>query len=152
MNNNELSELVSALVGLPIWKITVGATGLNLKFGEKIKNIKYQLNDGEISLWYRCNVRIYRTMVGGELIAESLYPQSEKEKELFEQYFENKVVLDAFYREKDNSIHFIVEPDVILSAYPWKKESEKCWTIFDRRMGKTKWITVYTDDIVVENN
>lgn len=37
----------------------------------------------------------------------------------------------------------------MLVAYPWTKESEKCWIIYDHRIENPPGIVVYTDGIEI---
>lgn len=153
MKTHQASKLISEIIGMTLWEITIGPSGINIQLGKELDShfMSIPLKEGEISLWVQCNTKIYSESVGGETILLSLFPQEEEETEAYKKYFEGKVVLDAFIREKDQSLHILVEPNIIFSAYPWTKESEKCWTIFERRSEKTKSIIVYSDDIVIES-
>ena len=145
MNLIILNDTVRILTGMPIWEIMISDCGIHIQCGDRFKKNPKLKPVGEISLWCECNVRIYRDKIGGEIITESLFPQNKNEEQLFRKHFENKIIKDAFIREKDQSLHFLVEPNIIFSAYPWTKESEKCWTIFDRKGKDTNGITVYSD-------
>lgn len=151
MEANQSSKLISEIIGMPLWEISIGPSGINIHLGKQLEShfMKIPIMQGEISLWCECNTRIYRDKVGGEIITDSLYPQDKNEEGLFRQYFENKIVADAFIREKDQSLHILVEPNIIFSAYPWTKESEKCWIIYDHRIKNPKGIMVYSDGIEV---
>lgn len=146
MGKQKVLELISQIVGMELWEILVGPLGIQIQLGKKLNNIASNCIEGEIAIVIQANIVIRS---GEKTIYESLFPQDDDEIETFQKHFVGKVILDSRINERENSLHFLVKPNVTLNIYPWTKESEKRWVIVDHRIKNSPGIIVYSDVVEI---
>jgi hypothetical protein len=143
-----LEKLIRDISGMPLWEVFIGLCGINMQFGRKFESRfgPSQLQEGEITLWIQCNTRI---LEGGNSIHFSLFPQDEEEEEIFKKYLENNIVTEVFINETDRSLTIQLAEGTTFIAYPWTKESDKCWIAYDHRIENPPGLVVFLDNFEI---
>ncbi len=140
--NHPAKAFAERLVGLKAWGVLIGPAGMTIDFGRE-RLADPNRKRGEYSVWLQCQVRLHNQKK--ELLFDTCYPVPE-DFECLRLFINGTVVTQAWVDERNSSLRIVLSDQVLLSAYPWTKETGKSWTFFDNTDREASYCTVCVNE------